>query len=102
MIWQMSSENESWKRWRYGPPFGPIVGTLVALIAWLVFILLYALYWSKSFDLFQNVIVTIATLMIVGLLIGLMWMVWIRMRGPMRKWRDMHDQTKNEGSSSQK
>ncbi len=84
-----------WSGHRYGPPLGAIVGTIVTLIAWLVFIIFYALFWSKSFDLFQNLVLTVASLMIVGLLIGLVWVVWLR-RGPMRKWRDAHDQPPSE------
>ena len=60
----------------YRGPLAPIVGSILAVIAWLVFILIYALYWSKGYSLFQNVVVTIASLLIVGLLIGLMWVVW--------------------------
>lgn len=59
----------------YGP-LAPIVGSILACIAWLVFILLYALYWSKGYSLFQNIVVTLASLLIVGLLIALMWVVW--------------------------
>ena len=51
----------------------------------LVFILLYALYWSNGFSLFQNVIVTIVSLAITGLLIGLMWIVWYRLSGELRR-----------------
>jgi magnesium-transporting ATPase (P-type) len=54
----------------------PIVFSILGVIAWLVFILLYALYWSKRFSLFQNIILTIVSLAIMGLLIGLMWVVW--------------------------
>jgi H+/Cl- antiporter ClcA len=61
---------------KFGPPFGAIIGTILGIIAWLLFILLYALYWSKNYSLFQNAIVTIASFLIVGLLIGLMWIVW--------------------------
>ena len=62
--------------WRRGGPIAPIVATMLGVIAWLVFILVYALYWSKGFSLFQNVIVTIVSLAIAALLIGLMWVVW--------------------------
>jgi len=46
------------------------------MIAWAVFILIYALFWSNNFNIFQNIIVTLVSLMIVGLLIGLMWVIW--------------------------
>lgn len=98
----MRFNNETPKTWRIGPPLGPIIGTLLAFIGWLVFILLYALFWSRGFDLFQNVVVTIASLMIVALLIALMWVVWLRMWGPMRRWRDSHNHTGEVGNSSEK
>ena len=62
--------------WKYEGSIAPIVFSILGVIVWLVFILLYALYWSKGFSLFQNVIVTIVSLAIAGLLIGLMWVVW--------------------------
>jgi cation transporter-like permease len=73
------------------PPFGAIVGSILGLVAWLVFILAYALFWSRSYTLFQNFIVTVASLLIVGLLIGLMWVVWgfrTGWRGGPREWGD--------------
>ncbi len=57
-------------------PTTPIVVSILAIVAWLVFILLFALYWSNGFSVFQNVIVTIVSLVITGMLIGLMWVVW--------------------------
>jgi len=64
------------------PPTAPIVVSILAIVAWLVFILLFALYWSNGFSTFQNVIVTIVSLTITGMLIGLMWVVW----GSRRSW----------------
>lgn len=63
-------------------PMGPAVGSIIIFIAWLVFILVYALYWSSGYDLFQNIIVTIVSLAISCLVVGLMWMVW----GSRRHW----------------
>ena len=67
----------------YHGPLAPIVASILGIVAWLVFILLYALYWSKGFSLFQNVVVTFVSLIIVALLIALMWVVW----GFRRGWR---------------
>ena len=69
-----------------GPPVGAIIASIVGVIGWLVFILLYALFWSKGYSLFQNVIVTIVSLAIAALLIGLMWVVWLLPRGKLRRW----------------
>lgn len=63
-------------------PTAPIVVSILAIVVWLVFILLFALYWSNGFSTFQNVIVTIVSLVITGMLIGLMWVVW----GSRRAW----------------
>jgi hypothetical protein len=68
----------------YEGPMGPVIGSIFFVIGWLVFILLYALYWSKGFDLFQNIIVTIVTLAIDGLLVGAMWLIWYRPTGELR------------------
>jgi len=55
---------------------GGIVLTMLAIIAWLVFIVLFALYWSPSYTLFQDIVVTIASLAITGLVIGIGWVIW--------------------------
>ena len=60
---------------RKSGPIGLIVASMLGIIVWLIFILLYALYWSGGFSLFQNVVVFIVSVCITGLLIGLMWIV---------------------------
>jgi len=65
-------------------PTTPIALSIVGVVAWLVFILLYALYWSSGFSLFQNIIVTVVSFLIAGLLIGLMWMPWFHLTGERR------------------
>jgi high-affinity Fe2+/Pb2+ permease len=74
----MTSTSENKSSTRYEGPFAAIIASILGVVAWLVFILLYALFWSKGFNLFENVIVTIVSLAITGLLIGAMWMFWIR------------------------
>lgn len=68
--------------WEHAGPLGPIVTSILAVIMWLVFIVIYALYWSTRFSLFQNIVVTLASLAIMGLVIGLAWVVW-----GMTRWR---------------
>jgi hypothetical protein len=55
-----------------------MVASILAIVAWLMFILLYALFLSKSFDLFQNIVVTVVSLLVACLLIGIMWVLWLR------------------------
>jgi VIT1/CCC1 family predicted Fe2+/Mn2+ transporter len=61
-----------------GSPFVPIIVSVVGVLVWLVFILLFALYWSKGYNLFQDIVVLIATLFITGIVIGLVWLIWGR------------------------
>jgi len=63
---------------RKSSPFGLIVASIVGFLVWLVFILLFALYWSEGFNLFQNIVVFVVSLCITGVLIGLMWIIWGR------------------------
>ncbi len=65
------------------PKIRLIVVSIVGIIAWALFILLYALFWSVSFTIFQNIIVAIVRLIITGLVIGLIWVVW----GPPDTWK---------------
>jgi len=72
-----TNEGSPWyPDWEHARPVGGIVLTMVAIIAWLVFILVYALYWSTGYDFFQNIVVTVVTLGITALVIGLGWVVW--------------------------
>ena len=57
-------------------PVGPIIVTFVAIALWLTFILFYALFWSAGFNWFQNIIVTIVSIVLVGLVLGAAWMIW--------------------------
>ena len=70
------SEGEFPFDWKGHMPFGPIIVSFLAVAVWLIFILLYALYWSTGFSWFQNIIVTVVSLLIVGLVVGMMWVVW--------------------------
>jgi len=65
-----------WADWEHHKPLGPVVATFLIVIGWLVFILVYALDWSSRYSPFQNAIVTLVTLVIMGLAIGLCWTVW--------------------------
>ena len=57
--------------------------SIIGVLIWAIFILFYALYWSTGMNLFQNFIVTVVSLIITGLVIGLMWVLL----GPKNYWR---------------
>lgn len=81
----MEVRRKSMSEQKYEGPMGPVIGSILFVVGWLAFILLYALYWSKGFDLFQNIIVTIASLLIMSLLIGAMWLIWYHPTGELRR-----------------
>ncbi len=68
---------------RYEGPLAPVVASILGVMAWCIFIMFFALYWSVGFNLFQNLIVTVVSLIITGLAIGLMWVIL----GPKGAWR---------------
>lgn len=57
-------------------PIVPIVVSILAGIAWAIFILVHTLYWSDMFNTYQNIVITIVSFIVVGALVGLMWVVW--------------------------
>ena len=58
------------------PPFVPVVVSILALIVWVIFLLWFIVSLSPDFDLFQNIVITLGSLLLVGLVVGLMWVVW--------------------------
>jgi len=57
-------------------PIIPIAISILAFIGWCIFILWYTLFWSSSFTLFQNIVIGLISLLIVGGFLGLMWVIW--------------------------
>ena len=52
------------------------VASLVVALAWVVFIVSFALLWSSSLGLFQNIVILIASLVGAFVIIGIMWMAY--------------------------
>jgi len=62
---------------RESSPFIPTVVTLVAVICWAGFMLLHIVFWSSSFDLFQNIAIIGLSIVVAACVIGLMWVSWL-------------------------
>jgi hypothetical protein len=62
---------------REASPFIPIVVSIVAGICWAIFMLLHVVFWSADFDLFQNIVIILLSLVVVGGAVGLMWVFWV-------------------------
>ena len=58
-------------------PFVPIVISIIAGIVWAAFMLLHILFWSSTYDWLQNLAIIVLSLVIMGGIIGLMWVYWI-------------------------
>jgi hypothetical protein len=70
-------------RWR-------TVASIVTGFGWVVFILLFAGFWSRGFDLFQNVVVFFASILVALGILAAMWAGWGMRWGPWnqgRRWR---------------
>jgi len=57
-------------------PFIPLVISILAGIGWAIFMLIYTLYWSSDFTFFQNIVIILLSLVVVGGFLSLMWVVW--------------------------
>ncbi|HKZ63357.1 MAG TPA: hypothetical protein VJ400_02835 [Thermoplasmata archaeon] len=49
---------------------------MLILLAWVVFIVIFAVAWAPDLDLFQNIVILIASLVTTGVVIGVMWMAY--------------------------
>ena len=56
-------------------PIGRIALSILGGIVWLVFFLLFTIYWSVDFSTFQSLVISVVSFLIVGALIGLMWVL---------------------------
>jgi hypothetical protein len=65
---QHMNENKEYPRNR-------IALSIIAGIGWLIFILLFTLFWSTDFSTFQSLMIILISFLIVGALIGLMWII---------------------------
>lgn len=64
-------------------PMRLVVVSMLSVLVWAVLILIYSLWWSSGFSLFQNIIVAIVSLIITGVVVGLFWVIW----GPRENWQ---------------
>ncbi len=47
---------------------------MVVMLAWVVFIVVFALLWAPDLSLFQNVVILIASIVVAGIVVGIVWM----------------------------
>jgi len=50
--------------------------TVITAVSWLAFIILYLAFWTGDFNIWQNIAVFLASFLIMGGLIGVMWITW--------------------------
>ena len=72
------------ERKEFIPKTGPIVGSMLTIAGWLIFILFYAINWSRGFDLYQNVIVSIVSLGVAMLITCGVLLAYYRPNGELR------------------
>lgn len=84
---ETSPQEASWKGSLKGPPSTwpteirrgmpwRVSATVVLLTAWMAFILLYAFVWSGPYDLFQDIVIFIVSLVVLAGGIAGVWASW--------------------------
>jgi hypothetical protein len=53
-----------------------VAGTIIVGVGWLVFLILYLAFYAGSFNIWQNLAIFLASLLISGGLIAALWVVW--------------------------
>ncbi len=67
------------------------IASMVIFLGWVVFIVLFALWWAPSLDLFQNIVIFIASIVGAVLIVGMIWMSFGMRYGweaPREKWME--------------
>jgi membrane protein DedA with SNARE-associated domain len=62
------------------PPFSMIMASILAAIIWAVLMLVYIVSWSSNFDWLQNLAIILLSLVVIGGIVGLMWVYWVYKR----------------------
>ena len=62
------------------PPFSMIMASILAAIIWAVLMLVYIVFWSSNFDWLQNLAIILLSLVVIGGIVGLMWVYWVYKR----------------------
>ncbi len=84
-----------------GRGLGWRVGASIAVaFGWLIFILIYAAFFSSGLSLFQNIIVTLASIIGGIMILGIVWASYgLRHARPMGEgpWTEGHRQDQGDG-----
>jgi hypothetical protein len=57
-----------------------IVASILAAIVWAALMIVYIVLWSSSFDWLQNLSIILLSLVVIGGIVGLMWVYWVYKR----------------------
>lgn len=52
------------------------LASIAVFLAWVIFITLFALWWSPRLDLFQNIVILLASIVGAFLIVGMIWMAY--------------------------
>ena len=54
-----------------------LVGTVIVGVCWLTFILLFLAFFSGNFNFWQNVAISIVSIIVAGGIVAVMWIKWV-------------------------
>jgi hypothetical protein len=49
--------------------------SIVVGVVWLVFLIIFLAFYANNFNVYQNIAIFIASILVVGAILGLMWVV---------------------------
>ncbi len=55
---------------------GRVLLSVLGPIAWLIFTLLYVGFWAKGFTIFQDVVVVLVSILVLGGVMAAVWITW--------------------------
>ena len=50
--------------------------SVVVGVAWLVFLIIFFAFYAESFSIYRNLAIFIASILVVGAILGPMWIYW--------------------------
>jgi len=50
--------------------------SIVVGVAWLVFLIIFLAFYANNFNVYQNIAIFLASVLVVGAILGPMWVYW--------------------------
>jgi hypothetical protein len=48
--------------------------SIISIVGWIIFLILWLFFYASNYDIYQNIAIIIISLLILGLIKGIVWM----------------------------